>query len=299
MKPVRFRLNALRLAILAVAAAAFLPGCVIVSLRGRCWKTSREERAVPAEGVGSVRAETHNGPVRVTGDLSAAEIRYVAVRKAAGRGAESAERALAAIEIVERREGDALVLGWRWREGPRWDWREETGFEIVLPARLAASVETHNGPVFAEGVEGGLRAASHNGPVEALNCAGPGHLKTHNGPVKAAGHRGPLEASTHNGPIHAEASGETRLRSHNGPVRAGLTSDGPVRASIETHNGPVSLSIAEGASARIEARSEHGPVAIDERFEPRTGGGSGKAGRCGGGEGLIEVASVNGPVRIR
>ena len=146
--------------------------------------------------------------------------------------------------------------------------RGAVSFEILVPRRSGLEVETHNGPLGVQGVEGTMR------------------LGTQNGPLALVGVGGQVTARVQNGPIKIELDGD-RWRG------AGL--------DAETVNGPVKLEIPENYSADLEVGTIHGPFDVDIplTLEPGVRFPGHVRTRLGGGGPRVRVVTTNGPIVVR
>ena len=153
-------------------------------------------------------------------------------------------------------------------DGPNTSGRESwwVSYDIMVPRRSNISVETNNGPIHIENV---------NGKIE---------LRATNGPVILSGVGGDVQSRTQNGPMIVELTG-TKWEG------AGL--------DAATHNGPVQLSIPKGYSAELETGTQNGPmsfglpITVQGRINPRQ-----ITTKLGSGGPRIRVVTHNGPVTV-
>ena len=91
-------------------------------------------------------------------------------------------------------------------------------------------------------------------------------LQTSNGPVSVEKVNGTLDVRTSNGPVALrELAGDVRARTTNGPMSitlAGNKWDG-AGLDAQTTNGPLTITIPENYNARLETGTRNGPVRVD------------------------------------
>lgn len=149
------------------------------------------------------------------------------------------------------------------------DW--SVSYVILVPARTNLTVETKNGPITVEHVEGEIRLRAVNGPI-LLN--------------ELAGH---VEARAQNGPISVTLSG------------ARWNGEG---LDAETVNGPITLRMPRGYAAHLESGTVSGPISApssipvmhEQRRRPGPGGRINTD--LNGGGPSIRVVTTNGPLTI-
>ena len=140
-------------------------------------------------------------------------------------------------------------------------------FKIQLPrgARLFA-VETVNGGIHVDGLQGRIKATTVNGSVEVWN-----------------------------------AVNELELSSVNGAVKAGLSNAGKNRVKLSTVNGSVAVSLPASANARVKASTVHGDIHSDlplkvekTQYAP----GASVDSNLGSGGETLELEAVNGSIYL-
>lgn len=145
-------------------------------------------------------------------------------------------------------------------------------YEILVPARTNLDVETHNGPISVERVNGEINVRAQNGPIGLRELAGD------------------VRARAQNGGINVTLSG----RRWNG---RGL--------DAETVNGGVSVQMPSGYAAHLESRTVHGPISLPREIRQarqegrRWGPGGSVSTDINGGGPTIRAVTTNGPVNIR
>ena len=215
--------------LLSFLLVAPLPSCdEPVPAHGRATACEVRDLALPATGALAVTNDVSGG-ITVSGwDRDKVAVR--AVVRAYETDGRSPSELLAATVI----ETDGGVLANR-TAGGGW---VEVRYEIYVPRGTDLALQTNNGAVTVEGVEGQLR------------------LDTNNGPVRLADVGGDVEARTRNGDVVVALCGPT-------------WSGTGLRAS--TNNGDVELTVPDGYDALVEAAARYG--AIGDRtpgFRPAT-----------------------------
>jgi hypothetical protein len=169
-------------------------------------------------------------------------------------------------------------------------------FIVHAPKEAALDLETRNGPITVEGVEGKIRTRAGNGPISLDECSGDVQARVSNGPISFTGNSGNVSLATQNGPVTLHLTGDE----WKGPLLEARTVNGPLSLHLpETYRSGVQVDTAGHApfacrselcrQARTDARNghrsirlnratpvvrlstEHGPVAVNsERRGPRT-----------------------------
>ena len=201
-----------------------------------------------------------NGGVSVVGGDVDSVVVVAKITTTGGSDSEAAEIARQLrIEVTPtsiRADGPAM--------GHRTGWW--VSFDVTVPRAADVSVETHNGPISLEGMNGRVEAHAVNGPLSVYDMAGDVTGRTQNGPITA----------------------ELRGKSWNG---RGL--------DLQTQNGPVTLRIADGYNAHLETGTVNGPMRID--FPVTVQGRITKriALDLGSGGPTVRAVTTNGPVTVR
>ena len=196
-------------------------------------------------------------------------------------------------------------------------------YRIAVPRKTSLErVESSNGPVRVEGLEGEGRITTSNGPVRLTRHMGNVNLTTSNGPVDIHEVQGVINVTTSNGPVTADSlKGHLEATTSNGPIKVDITetqADRPLR--LRTSNGPIQLALAARPASDVIATSSNGPITVRVgdnaglRLKARTSNSrvqsdlpvtgvveqskSRLEGTIGGGGPLLELTTSNGPIRI-
>jgi DUF4097 and DUF4098 domain-containing protein YvlB len=118
-------------------------------------------------------------------------------------------------------------------------------FTLRVPRKARAVLETSNGRVQVEGLQGGLDVRTSNGNVQVQDQGAPAVLRTSNGNVRILGLAGSAQVSTSNGRVEAQGiKGDLRVTTSNGTVEA---QDVEGLASLTTSNARIGLLRVKGA----------------------------------------------------
>lgn len=150
-------------------------------------------------------------------------VRIRIVRKAFGRSKSDARSLLGRIRIDARREGGLQRLR---AEIPSAHPAEdaEGSFFVSLPARMGLQIDTHNGAVEVQGVDGPVSVRSHNGRIELW---------------LPRGFSASLRALASNGAVHVEGPGRWEVREAH--EARGIPGSGGPGLWVESHSGEISL----------------------------------------------------------
>lgn len=217
------------------------------------------ERSYPLHHGGTFLLQNVNGSVEVDGwDRDEVDVRAV---KLARDGTQD----LSEVQIeVESQPGQVLVHT-RYPKGAGADVAVE--YHIYVPSKvLLSNVETINGSVLVNGIDGAGELHSVNGNVEVLKSAGRFSAKTTNGNVRVE-----LSQLGEGAPMDVETV--------NGSVVLGLPSSARANLKILNLNGDFSSELPVNSTMTSEdARALRGKLGV------------------GGGE--ISVRTVNGTIRL-
>jgi DUF4097 and DUF4098 domain-containing protein YvlB len=166
-----------------------------------------------------------------------------------------------------------------------------------------ARLKTSNGSVRMTGLKGSVEAQTSNGSIELNGHGGAAVLQTSNGSVRADGVRGQFQATTSNGRITArlvesDPARPVKVSSSNGSIDLTIEKLGGGGVSAQTSNSSITLRLPAKAGARVQVRTSNSSVQSD--FDV-TGGRVSKGrleGEFGGGGPVIDLVSSNGPIRL-
>jgi DUF4097 and DUF4098 domain-containing protein YvlB len=168
-----------------------------------------------------------------------------------------------------------------------------------------AHLATSNGSVHVSKLRGNVDARSSNGSVEVNDVNGRMSFRTSNGGVHAENAHGAFEAETSNGGVHvhladSEAGHPIRLETSNGPIDLQLDSPRSNDVAARTSNGPVTVRMPDKATAAVHATtSSTGSIHSD--FQILTSGELSRShidGTIGGGGPKMDLTTSNGNIRL-
>lgn len=221
--------------------------------------------------------EARTTTVRATGGrivIDAGQNGGVAVR--GGEGSEIRVIAKLAATAPTAREAAEIARGVKVNvsptsvrsEGPmnrnRRHWH--VSYDVVVPKGADVSIETHNGPISMEGLDGRVEARAVNGPLSIREMGGD------------------VSGRTTNGPLTAELSGTKWMG-------RGL--------DLQTTNGPVNLYIPAGYNAHLETGTVNGPMRFDFPVTVQGRITRQVSTDIGSGGPTIRAVTTNGPVVVR
>ena len=160
-------------------------------------------------------------------------------------------------------------------------------FLIHAPKDASVDLETKNGPIDVNSLNGTVKLRAVNGPLAIRDCGGTVEAHTTNGPIAFAGERGEVHLNAKNGPISLKLAAESwngsqlEARTINGPLAVTVPENFRTGMRLETAgNAPLSCSATpcrnaltdatrgartlrmNGASDTIRLSTENGPVSI-------------------------------------
>jgi len=141
-------------------------------------------------------------------------------------------------------------------------------FEVMVPRRSDLSLETHNGGINIEGIEGRMEFSALNGGIHLTDVGGDVHGGTTNGGVhiELSGSRWSgtgLDVSTTNGGINLAIPRDYSARLETGTVNGGMSFDFPItiqgnlRKRITTtlgDGGPMIRAVTTNGGVRVVRR---------------------------------------------
>lgn len=259
-----------------LVAALLCAGCA----SPKVWVERTESVTFPADLLNTLRVETHNGDVTCS-NADGTDVTATVRIRAGGATLESANQALAAVDVVSA-AGNPVgehLLGWKWNIPRQSDWGAVVDFNIAAPAKLGFHVQSHNGDVRVNGMQG------------------PCTLNSHNGDIVASVGGESLSITTHNGDVTATAGGpEISLRSHNGDIRLDAATTSELAGVLETHNGSIHARFGEKTSTELLCDTHNGRVDSSIHWQVRRLNRSSAEGKLGNGGRHFRIESHNGSI---
>ncbi len=184
--------------------------------------------------------ESYNGPIDIVPG-EPGQVECVVVRHVAAENEESARTDLKRIEVTMHRQGNTVLVAVRRPLGGI-SWNSGASVHVRAPWGSALKLDSSNGPIHVQGIEGPVQARSTNGRIEIKEAVGPLSLTTTNGPIDVEASRAILTAESSNGSIRFRGSlapGQSTIHTSNGRVRLALPEHQNVRIDARTHNGEI------------------------------------------------------------
>ncbi|MCH7800847.1 MAG: DUF4097 family beta strand repeat protein [Chloroflexi bacterium] len=187
------------------------------------------------------------------------------------------------IEYTTQQDGDRIVIKAR-RLGNFFDlWsRASAKIEVTVPRSTYVDLNTSNGSIKIDGIEGGGVLDTSNGAITASNVEGDYTLETSNGRVTVQNVRGAFDIRTSNGSI--EFGGELLPGGEN---------------IIRTSNGSVSVSLSGNPSVSLDATTSNGSVVSKLQMTILSSGKSHLKAILGDGDAELSVRTSNGSITFR
>jgi DUF4097 and DUF4098 domain-containing protein YvlB len=202
------------------------------------------QKAFKAAKVMTLRVRAANGDVKVSARKDGKdEIEIVATKILRGKPSSAdLKKSLSLLKATATLENDTLKVQANWEKKRPSGVQGYVKYEITIPSRLAADIETENGDISTMGLAGNAKLKTENGDVSVQNMTGALEIVTENGSVhaKASQSTQTVKIQTTNGSIHAESMDAESLviKTENGEVNwRGSASS----LSLETRNGEANL----------------------------------------------------------
>ena len=200
-------------------------------------------------------------------------------------------------------------------------WHGSSGgvkYLIRVPKQtLLDRIESTNGSLRVEDVQGNAQLRSTNGSVKLYRSQGSYDVLTTNGSIELSSHSGDVKARSTNGGIRAEdLKGSLTAETTNGSIHARLSAVGAAPVRLETTNGAIDVTL-EKAAAGLRATTSNGSITVkvptDLKASIRAHSGSGVnselpvegevdkkrlRGTINGGGPLYEFETNNGRIRL-
>lgn len=161
----------------------------------------------------------------------------------------------------KRSEGLSSILDWLTGD----DVNAQVKYELTVPRSMALDLETVNGGINVEEVNGAHEFETTNGRIELTRCAGS------------------VEASTTNGGIEAELTTVAKGQ----PLR------------FETTNGRISLTVPQSLALDVDAATTNGAIKSDLPIATTRVDRNSLKGSINGGGTQLRMRTTNGGISIR
>lgn len=203
----------------------------------------------------------------------------------------------------------------------RASWQGSSGgvkYIIRVPRQtLLDRIESTNGSLRVEDVQGNAMLRTTNGSVRLYRAEGAYDVQTSNGSIELSAHTGDVKARSTNGGIRAEGlSGSLTAQTTNGAINARLTGNAASLLRFDTTNGGIDLTM-DKQPAGITAGTSNGGITLrlpsDVKASLRASTNSSVStdfpvagdvekkrirGTINGGGPLVDLSTSNGRIRI-
>ena len=307
MKPLPHRTTAIRL---GIACAALL---LVAAATPRA-KAEEVVKSYTVTGRANVRVDTNDGSVRVsTGDNKQVEFRVEYQGFELGKN----------LRIDSRQDGDKVELTARITGHWGFSWGKNSRglqIEVRMPRDADLQVETGDGSVQADSINGNVNIHTGDGSVKANSLNGTIDLHTNDGSITVDSLKGDIRLRTGDGSIEArDLDGKVEADSGDGHIRivgrfdalSVKTGDGSVDTrvlpgskmasswSVRTGDGSVDIVLPADFQANIEATTGDGhislgiPVTVEGTFSK-----SEIRGKMNGGGQPLTIHTGDGSIRL-
>jgi hypothetical protein len=171
-------------------------------------------------------------------------------------------------------------------------------FLVFAPRNAQIDLDSTNGPILVDGVDGSVTAHALNGPIAVKASSGTLDIHTENGPISFAGNSGNVKLRANNGPISVKlngsawTSGNLDASTENGPLSLKVPANYASGVHVETDGtSPVSC---KGATCRA-AKKAYAESSDDEGFGSRWP----RKFDFGSGARSVSLSTHNGPVSVK
>lgn len=264
----------------AILRRAALVGAAIVALGVAAASASAEEwtKTYSVSGRPQVSADTNDGSVKIiTGDTKQVVFRVYFEGYTVDKD----------LTISSSQTGDTFQITAKIRSGFHWGWggiHHSLRVEVYMPKDGDVQVNTGDGSVEAQAVNGNLNIHTGDGSIRVDGAKGDIRLRTGDGSIEARNLDGKVEADsgdghitlvgrfdgldvkTGDGSINAQAQSGSKLVSgwniHTGDGSVDVTLPGDLQATIDasTHDGHISLGIPVTVEGTFSTSQIHGKM---------------------------------------
>jgi len=166
-----------------------------------------------------------------------------------------------------------------------------------------ARVRTSNGAIRVSRLEGDLDAHTSNGRIEITGLKGAAMIRTSNGSVQMDEVRGALDVATSNGSVKArvadpEAHKPIRVETSNGSVELAFDQlrENPVR--VRTSNSSITMRLPVNANAQLSASTSHGTVKSELEMDATRNDKTHLEAKLGSGGPPVSLSTSNGSIKL-
>jgi len=256
------RLAPIPVAVLALSVAVL--GCDITDPNDLPYEASEPfSHTVSFVGEGSLQLDGINGPIEVTGDPEATEVSIDGTRRVYATSRTEAEEGLDELEVRVSQTGNRVHVRTVQPDGsPARTFEVE--YRIVVPEDFDLTIHHTNGQVEVTDIDGAVSATMVNGDA-----------------------------------ILTDLSGSVGAEVVNGRIDAELAPVGTALIDLTTVNGRIELGIPASVSAMLDAAVVNGTLSVSQlTLHDVVQTSLSLKARLGSGAGTIDLALVNGDIRV-
>jgi len=288
----------MRIAMLLVAGttAALLLGCNRSSPSYEAF----EYRPISFETGESVEVivAAENGSVSFRGEPGRSSTAVTAILRASGRSLNQAQQRVEGLPVTMVQHDDHVELAFQPpAEASSWDEAPSVLFEVRLPMQAVIRVDSSNGTVQVDGIEGRIVIRMAQGTIDVAHAVGDIDLDVANGTIHVSGAAGDLLARGERSDIIVEVSEvSVDLETFIGDIEFSGRLVGREHR-LQTSNGGITLRIPEASELKLEAEAITGRIESDLPFAGDTDGREWSA-MLNAPTSLVRLRATNGWIRI-
>jgi len=284
-----------------LAAAIFLGGCEEEDVAGvfgaaNVNATKVETVELPFEAPVRLDVDTSNGGVTVQGVEGIEAVSVTVTLRSKGETLGEAQDRVDRIVYHVEQSGNRITARYLASEQEA-DVRRYSGvgFDVLVPAETRVEVDTSNGAIAIDDIDGTIHLDTSNGAIDVYDSSGSLNADTSNGRIEVVRFNGDLRLDTSNGAMWLEqvsgtvdgetsngslhytgtpATGSNRLRTSNGSITVRVPIDASIAFVAETSSAKIRSSLPlVGDTQGDEWSAELNPP-TDTTFTLRTSNGT-------------------------
>ena len=239
----------------AWAAMALIAG----SMAAAAAQAEEWTKSYSISGKARVRVESNDGSVRVTtGDSKQVEFRVIYNGYTMDKN----------LTITSKQDGDAVEVSARVRNGMNWGWggiHKSLRIEVHMPRIADLNVDTGDGSVEAEAIDGSLDIHTGDGHIRVDGAKGQIRLRTGDGSIEGRDLDGRLEAMSGDGHINLDGRFDSlNIKTGDGSITARANPGSKIETgwNVHTGDGSVTMSLPGDLQANIEASTNDGRISL-------------------------------------
>ena len=216
---------------------------------------------LPFEAPVTLDVDTTNGEVTVQGAEGIETVSVTITLRSKGQTLEEAQDRVDRIVYLAEQAGNRITLRYRANEQEA-DVRRYSGveFDVLVPIETRVEVETTNGAISIEAIDGTIRLDTSNGAIDVYDSSGSLTADTSNGRIEVVRFVGDLRLDTSNGELWLEqVIGSVDAETSNGSVQY-IGTPAPGSNRLRTSNGSITVRVPLDASILFDAETSSGRI---------------------------------------